>query len=71
MDLVEMVLATAEDWDRYEASQWLNVSNWLIANLDDAQAAEILEERNESRRDYLANERRCLGWGVFVLRVPR
>jgi hypothetical protein len=64
-----MVLASPEDWDRYAASQWLNVSNWLAANPEDAEASEILEERNSSRRDFLANERRCLGWGVFVLRA--
>jgi len=69
LELVEMVLASPEDWDRYAASQWLNVSNWLAANPDDAEAPEILEERNTSRRDYLADERRCLGWGVFVLRA--
>jgi len=69
LELVEMVLASPEDWDRYAASQWLNVSNWLAANPDDSEAPEILEERNTSRRDYLADERRCLGWGVFVLRA--
>jgi SAM-dependent methyltransferase len=69
LELVEMVLASPDDWDRYAASQWLNVSNWLAANPDDAEAPEILEERNTSRRDYLADERRCLGWGVFVLRA--
>jgi SAM-dependent methyltransferase len=69
VELVEMVLASREDWDRYAASQWLNVSNWLAANPEDAEASEILEERNSSRRDFLANERHCLGWGVFVLRA--
>jgi len=70
VELVEMVLASPEDWDRYAASQWLNVSDWLVANPEDPEATEILEERNISRRDYLDNERRCLGWGVFVLRSP-
>jgi SAM-dependent methyltransferase len=69
LELVEMVLASPEDWDRYAASQWLNVSDWLAANPDDAEAPEILEERNSSRRGYLADERSCLGWGVFVLRA--
>ncbi|MGO9560318.1 MAG: SAM-dependent methyltransferase [Acidimicrobiales bacterium] len=67
-DLVEIVLASRDDWDRYAASQWLNVSDWLLANPDDADAAEVREQRDLSRRDYLAHERRCLGWGVFVLR---
>jgi SAM-dependent methyltransferase len=70
VDLVEMVLASLDDWDRYEASQWLNVANWLASNPEDVEASEILEERNNSRRDYLADERGSLGWGVFVLRAP-
>lgn len=68
MDLVEMVLASPDDWDRYRASQWLNVSEWLLANPDDVEAAEVRHERDTSRHDYLTDERRCLGWGVFVLR---
>jgi SAM-dependent methyltransferase len=69
MDLVEIILASSDDWDRYAASQWLNVSDWLVANPDDADAAEVRQLRDTSRRDYLAHERRCLGWGVFVLRA--
>lgn len=68
LDLVEMVLSTREDWDRYSASQWLNVSDWLVNNPDDPDADEVRRIRDESRRGYLAEDRRCLGWGVFVLR---
>lgn len=68
VELVEMVLSSLDDWDRYAASQWLNVSDWLAANLDDPEASGIAEMRDRARRDYLSDERRCLGWGVFVLR---
>jgi SAM-dependent methyltransferase len=68
MDLVEMVLASPDDWDRYSASQWLNVADWLEAHPDHPDAAEIRADRDESRRHYLAEERSCMGWGVFVLR---
>jgi SAM-dependent methyltransferase len=68
MDLVEMVLATTEDFDRYAASQWLSVSDWLLANPGDPEAREVREQRDASRRDYLSYERACLSWGVFVLR---
>lgn len=70
LDLVEMVLASTDDWDRYAASQWLNVADWLAAHPTDPDAAEVRETRDASRRNYLAEERRCLGWGVFVLRAP-
>ncbi|MGP8163574.1 MAG: SAM-dependent methyltransferase [Acidimicrobiales bacterium] len=70
-DLVEMVLATPGDWDRYEASQWLNVAEWLSTNAHAPEASEVRAQRDASRRDYLTEERRCLGWGVFVLRAGK
>ncbi|HEY1737818.1 MAG TPA: class I SAM-dependent methyltransferase [Acidimicrobiia bacterium] len=68
VDLVEMVLANRDTWDRYTTSQWLNVAKWLDANRDHPDAAEVRQRRNESRRFYMEHERRYLGWGVFVLR---
>ena len=68
VDLVEMVLANHDTWDRYTTSQWLNVASWLDANHDDPDAADIRQRRDESRRRYMEYERRYLGWGVFVLR---
>jgi hypothetical protein len=71
LDLVEMVLANSDDWDRYAASQWLNVSTWLDSNPDDPEAPEVRQERDASRREYLAHSRAQLGRGVFVLRPYR
>ena len=34
-DVVEMVLADQEGWDRYEAAKWLTMRRWLEANPDD------------------------------------
>lgn len=34
-DVVEMVLADQEGWDRYEAAKWLTMRRWLKANPDD------------------------------------
>lgn len=68
VELVEMVLASHDDWDRYAASQWLNVAGWLAANPAHPDAASVRERRDRARRDYLSGERRCFGWGVFVLR---
>ena len=69
LELVEMVLASPDDWDRYAASQWLNVARWLDENPDDPDAEAIRTEMAGSKRDYLADGRDHLGWGVFVLRV--
>lgn len=34
-DVVEMVLADHDGWDRYEAAKWLTMRRWLEANPDD------------------------------------
>jgi hypothetical protein len=28
-DVIEMVLANQDDWDRYEAAKWLTMRRWL------------------------------------------
>ena len=38
VELVEMVLADQDSWDRYVAAQWWALDAWLRANPDDANA---------------------------------
>jgi SAM-dependent methyltransferase len=66
LELVEMVLANPDTWDRYEASQWRTVAAWLEANPDDPDHAAMREFLDRGRRTYLEWGRRYLGWGVFV-----
>jgi SAM-dependent methyltransferase len=67
-DLVEMVLADEHSWDRYVAAQWWALRRWLDEHPDDERADQVRGFHDESRRSYLAHQRRYLGWGVFVLR---
>ncbi|NVI91450.1 cyclopropane-fatty-acyl-phospholipid synthase family protein [Actinomadura sp. BRA 177] len=68
LELVEMVLADLDSWDRYVASQWWTIHEWLKANPDDPDAPAMREFADTSRRTYLAYNRRYLGWEVFALR---
>jgi SAM-dependent methyltransferase len=70
LELVEMVLADGDSWDRYEAAQWRTISAWLAANPDDPDHEAMRRFLDENRRTYLRWGRRYLGWGVFVTR-PR
>lgn len=70
-ELVEMVLADHDDWDRYVAAQWKTVADHLRDHPDDPVADELRAWAAQGRRDYLAWQRRRLGWGVFVLRPAR
>ncbi|MEV6109264.1 methyltransferase domain-containing protein [Streptomyces sp. NPDC051940] len=66
-DVVEMVLADEESWDRYRAAQWLNLRRWLDAHPDDALAAEVRHELATAPARYARYEREYVGWGVFAL----
>jgi SAM-dependent methyltransferase len=70
LDLVEMVLADDEGWERYEAPKWWAIREWLRANPGDPEAAALEAWRRSLRREYLEVGRRFLGWGVFLLRAP-
>jgi SAM-dependent methyltransferase len=69
-ELVEMVIADADDWDRYVASQWLTVDDWLRDNPTDPEADALRDWSAQARRSHMEYGRRFLGWGVFILR-PR
>lgn len=70
LELVEMVLANPDSWDRYEASKWMALDEWLRDHPEDPDAPDLREWFHTDRRAYLTYGRRYLGWGVFVLR-PR
>ncbi|MFI7276425.1 SAM-dependent methyltransferase [Streptomyces sp. NPDC049879] len=66
-DVVEMVLASQDDWDRYQAAQWLNLRRWLDAHPDDELADGVRAELTAEPARYARHQREHLGWGVFAL----
>ncbi|MCP3783460.1 class I SAM-dependent methyltransferase [Micromonospora sp. A3M-1-15] len=66
-DLVEMVLADQDSWDRYAAAHWLNLRRWLDANPDDELAGELRRELTEDPLRHVRYPREYLGWGIFAL----
>jgi len=69
-DVVEMVLADQDGWDRYEAAKWLTMRRWLEANPDDEMAQEVRDKLTSEPERHAAYTREYLGWGVFAL-MPR
>jgi SAM-dependent methyltransferase len=69
-DVVEMVLADQDSWDRYEAAKWLTMRRWLEANPDDEFVKDVRAELTSEPGRYVAYTREYLGWGVFAL-MPR
>lgn len=66
-DVVEMVLADQDSWDRYEAAKWLTMRRWLEANPDDELAKEVRDKLTSEPERYVTYTREYLGWGVFAL----
>lgn len=66
-DVVEMVLADQDSWDRYAAAQWLTMRRWLDDNPGDEMAAEVRAKLGSEPQNYAAYTREYLGWGVFAL----
>jgi SAM-dependent methyltransferase len=66
-DVVEMVLANPDGWDRYEAAKWLTMRRWLDANPDDELAEDIRAKLSTEPERHATYTREYLGWGVFAL----
>lgn len=66
-DVVEMVLADQDSWDRYEAAKWLTMRRWLEANPEDELAEEVRAQLTSEPERYATYTREYLGWGVFTL----
>ena len=66
-DVVEMVLADQDGWDRYEAAKWLTMRRWLATNPDDELASEVRAQLTSEPVRYATYTREYLGWGVFAL----
>jgi hypothetical protein len=69
-ELVEMVAANHDSWDRYEAAKWWTVTRWLRENPNHPDRMGMRDFLETGRRAYLRFGRQKLGWAVFVLQ-PR
>ncbi len=69
-DVVEMVCATEESWDRYQAPQWLTMRRWADAHLGHELHDEVRRLLATEPQQYAAFMRAYFGWGVFAL-IPR
>jgi hypothetical protein len=66
-DLVEMMLASPDDWDRYTAAQWLTTRRFLDEHPNDELAADMRAELDTAPLRHVTYQREYLGWGVFAL----
>jgi SAM-dependent methyltransferase len=66
-DVVEMVLADQDSWDRYAAPHWRNIRRWLDENPGHELADEMRHKLRTERTNHVRYQRDYLGWGIFAL----
>jgi SAM-dependent methyltransferase len=66
MEPVGMILASEDDWDRYETAHWRNVERWVGMNSKDPDANEFRATMRRERETYLRWGRSYMGWGIFI-----
>jgi len=69
VELLDMIVPTAEDWDAYMSAQWRAVSAWLATCQDVALADQVRAQWQHNQLSYLRYERELIGWAAFVLRA--
>ncbi len=62
--------ASQQDWDRYEFGYFATVDRWAAAHPDDPDRDAFVEQARLVRDRYLRGGRDCLGFGVYLFRVP-
>ena len=68
LELSGLIVASADDWDRYESPKWRAAREWAQANPASPIRAELLDRVAADRERYLRWERGCLWWAIFVAR---
>jgi hypothetical protein len=71
VELLEMVLADGDSWDRFEAAKWWTITQWLDDHPGHPDHSGLREFLDTGRRNFLTYRKQYLGWGVFVLRPRR
>lgn len=67
-DVIEMMLADQDSWDRYVAAQWRNIREFVDENPDDDLTPAFRNELRTSPVTHTKYQREYLGWGIFALK---
>lgn len=66
--VVNLIVSSEDDWDRYDALHWQTLDRWLEANPGHPQAEEFRARGADYRDRYLRWQRASLGWAILVCR---
>lgn len=67
LDLVTVVRASHDDWDRYESGNWAGLLRWLGANPAHPERDQVLDHLRGSQDEYTRLAREYFGWAMLIL----
>ena len=66
-DFEYLVRSSQDDWDRYEASNWYSLTQWLADNPDHPEKKEVIDWMHDMQDEYLRYGREYCGFAVYIL----
>jgi hypothetical protein len=66
LEVVTLIDASLDDWDRYESLHWLAAEKWLTEHTHDPDSEDIRVLNKRFRDRYLRWQRELLGWAIIV-----
>jgi ubiquinone/menaquinone biosynthesis C-methylase UbiE len=66
-DVEYVVRASHDDWDRYEAGNWLGLLRWIEENPGAPNLQEVIDHLHESQDEYFRYGREYFGWALYLL----
>lgn len=67
LDVAYVLRASPDDWDRYEAGNWLGLLRWIEANPEHPERQQVIDHLHESQEEYFRYGRQFFGWAMFLL----
>lgn len=66
-DIMYMLAASPDDWDRYEAANWYGLVQWLEENPEHPERGDVIQRLHNSQEEYFRYGREHFGWALFLL----
>ncbi|MDZ7838419.1 MAG: hypothetical protein U5N58_10995 [Actinomycetota bacterium] len=63
------MVSSHDDWDHYETLQWWSTDDYITANPDDQDNAELEQKVNKAKLEYLLYGRDTIGWVIYVFKL--
>jgi ubiquinone/menaquinone biosynthesis C-methylase UbiE len=68
LDLVQTIVSSKDDWDRYEGLQWLSTADFARIHPEDPDLKGLVDRVNNQKAAYLRWGRETLGWAIYLFR---